>query len=120
MVQPVSDTRHLPPLLRDTGSEALYWSGLAIFLTAVMECMTESYLKEEGFISVQGLRVEFITVSEVVLCDRFLLIGPCNREEETRNSQRAQEVQEVTRPTGLLPEVAQEVMVLGGGDSLAA
>lgn len=61
--------------------------------------------------------MEFITVSEVVQCDRFLLIGPCSREEETWNSQRAQEV---TRPTGLLPEVAQEVMVLGGGDSLAA
>lgn len=53
MGQPVSDTRHLPPLPRDTGSEALYWSGLAIFLTAVMEYMTESYLKEEGFISVR-------------------------------------------------------------------
>lgn len=41
----------------------------------MMECMTGSYLKEEGFISVQSLRVEFIMVWKVVLCDHFLLTG---------------------------------------------
>lgn len=95
-------------LSQGTLSEALYLSGFVTFLTAAMECMTGSYLKEEGFISVRSLRVEFIMVWKVVLCDHSLLIGtlPFSRKEEAQNSQRAQELQEVTSPTGLLPEVA--------------
>lgn len=73
-----------------------------------MEYITGSYLKEEGFILVQSLRVEFIMVWKLVLCDHFLLIGtlPSAGKRQLRTLKGLRNFKKVTRPTGLLPEVA--------------